>query len=91
MELKAKLDKVIIRPYKAEEVTESGIIIPETSKMMPSKGVVIAVGEGTDDEPMELSVGDKVIFAKNTGTEWEYEGEMYIFMRQCDVLSIVYN
>lgn len=91
MELQAKLDKVIIKPYSEDDVTASGIIIPESSKMMPSKGIVVAVGEGTDDEPMELSVGDKVIFAKNIGTDWEHNGENYIFMRQCDVLSIIYG
>lgn len=91
MQFEPKLDKVVIKPEKHEEVTASGIIIGNTSMDRTDRGIVVAVGDGTDEEPMELSVGDKVIFLKNTGTNYEHNDELYIFMRQSDVLSILYN
>ena len=91
MTLEAKLDKVIIKPEEIQEMTHSGIILSKKDHHMPVKGVVVAVGYGTDDEPMELSVGDTVMYSRNAGTEWEHEGESFIFMRQCDVLTIIYD
>lgn len=90
MELKLvpTLDKVVIKPELVEQKTESGIIIPTKPGDKPTTGIVVAVGEGTDDEPMELKEGDRVMFGKYSGTEWENNGELYIFMRQSDVLTV---
>jgi chaperonin GroES len=86
--LKPALDKIVIKPEIVEEKTVSGIILTDASKAVPTHGTVIAVGSGKEDEPMELKEGDRVMFAKYTGTEWENNGEIYIFMRQSDVLTV---
>ena len=82
-------DRVLIEPVAAEEVTMSGIIIPDSAKEKPLKGKVLAVGNGTKDEEMVLKVGDTVLYGKYAGTEIEIEGEKYLMMRQSDVLAIV--
>ena len=89
MNIKPLFDRVLIEPTPAEEVTLGGIIIPDTAKEKPLKGKVVAVGEGTKDEPMVLSVGDEVLFGKYAGTEIELEGTKYLIMRQADVLAIL--
>ena len=82
-------DRVLIEPTPAEETTLAGIIIPDSAKEKPLKGKVLAVGNGTKDEPMQLSVGDEVLYGKYAGTEIELEGEKYLMMRQSDVLAII--
>ncbi|MCH5238795.1 MAG: co-chaperone GroES [Muribaculaceae bacterium] len=89
MNLKPLADRVLIKPTAAEEVTMSGIIIPDSAKEKPLRGEVLAVGNGTKDEAMVLKEGDKVLFGKYAGTEIEFEGEKYLIMRQSDVLAIV--
>lgn len=89
MNLKPLADRVIILPAPAEEVTVSGIIIPDSAKEKPLKGTVVAAGPGTKDEEMTLAVGNTVIFGKYAGTEIEFDGEKYLIMRQADVLAIV--
>ncbi|HBC20827.1 MAG TPA: co-chaperone GroES [Porphyromonadaceae bacterium] len=89
MNIKPLADRVLIEPVAAEEVTMSGIIIPDSAKEKPLKGKVLAVGNGTKDEEMVLKVGDTVLYGKYAGTEIEIEGEKYLMMRQSDVLAIV--
>ena len=89
MNTKPLFDRVLIEPTPAEEVTLGGIIIPDTAKEKPLKGTVVAVGEGTKDEPMVLAAGTEVLFGKYAGTELELEGKKYLMMRQSDVLAII--
>ena len=89
MNVKPLADRVLIQPTVAEEVTASGIIIPDTAKEKPLKGTVLAVGPGTKDEPMELKVGDVVLYGKYAGTEVEIEHEKVMIMRQNEVLAIL--
>ena len=89
MNLQPLADRVIILPSPADEVTVSGIIIPDSAKEKPLKGKVVAAGNGTKDEEMLLKEGDEVIFGKYAGTEVEFEGEKYLIMRQSDVLAVV--
>ena len=89
MNIKPLQDRVLILPAKAEEKTIGGIIIPDTAKEKPLKGEVVAVGNGTKDEEMLLSVGDQVLYGKYAGTELELDGEKYLIMRQSDVLAIL--
>ena len=80
-------DRVLVLPAQAEEKV-GGIIIPDTAKEKPLKGNVVAVGEGTKDEPMILKEGDEVLYGKYSGTELELEGVKYLIMRQSDVLAV---
>ncbi|MCH5223674.1 MAG: co-chaperone GroES [Muribaculaceae bacterium] len=89
MNIKPLADRVLIQPTAAEEVTMSGIIIPDSAKEKPLRGKVLAVGTGTKDEPMQLKEGDEVLYGKYAGTEIEFEGEKYLIMRQSDVFAIV--
>ena len=79
MNIKPLADRVLIEPVAAEEVTMSGIIIPDSAKEKPLKGKVLAVGNGTKDEEMVLKVGDTVLYGKYAGTEIEIEGEKQQF------------
>lgn len=89
MNVKPLADRVLIQPVPAEEVTMSGIIIPDSAKEKPLKGTVLAVGPGTKDETMELKVNDTVLYGKYAGTEVEIDGEKVLIMRQSDVLAIL--
>ncbi len=89
MNIKPLADRVVIKPTPAEEVTMSGIIIPDSAKEKPLKGEVLAVGTGTKDEEMVLKAGDKVLYGKYAGTEVEFEGEKLLIMRQSDVLATI--
>ena len=89
MKLKPLADRVLIKPSPAEEVTMSGIIIPDSAKEKPLRGEIIAVGAGSKDEEMILKEGDKVLYGKYAGTEIEFEGEKYLIMRQSDVFAVI--
>jgi chaperonin GroES len=89
MNVKPLADRVLIQPIPAEEVTVSGIIIPDSAKEKPLKGTVLAVGPGTKDEEMQVKVGDVVLYGKYAGTEVEIDGEKVLIMRQSDVLAIL--
>jgi len=82
-------DRVLIEPAAAETKTSSGIIIPDTAKEKPQKGTVVAVGKGTKDNPITLSVGDHVLYGKYAGTELHHDGVDYLIMKESDVLAIV--
>lgn len=87
--IKPLADRVLVQPANAEQKTSSGIIIPDTAKEKPQKGLVIAVGEGKKDEPMTVKVGDNVLYGKYSGTEISFEGVDYLIMREADILAIV--
>ena len=89
MNLRPLADRVLIQPTAAEEVTMSGIIIPDSAKEKPLRGKVLATGKGTKDEEMMLKEGDEVLFGKYAGSEIEFEGEKYLIMRQSDVLAVI--
>lgn len=89
MNIKPLADRVLIKPAPVEEKTISGIIIPDSAKEKPLQGEVIAIGNGTKDEQMVVSVGNTVLYGKYAGTELEWEGEKYLIMRQSDILAIV--
>ncbi len=83
-------DRVVVKPLTREEITKGGIVLPDTAKEKPQEGEVMAVGIGRigDDGkriPMEVKIGDKVIYAKYAGTEWKYEGEDYLILRESDI------
>ena len=78
---------MVIEPKTAEEKTAGGLYIPDTAKEKPLEGVVLAVGAGTKDVTMEVSVGDKVLYGKYSGTEINVDGKNLIIMRQSDILA----
>jgi chaperonin GroES len=82
-------DRVVIKPADAEQKTKSGIIIPDTAKEKPQRGIVVAAGPGKKDEPTTVSVGDTVLYGKYSGTEINIEGEDFLIMRESDILAIV--
>ena len=88
-------DRLIVEPVEQEEKTASGIILPETAKEKPQEGTVIAVGPGRRDEdgdrvPMDVSEGDRVLYAKYAGTEVKLEGDKKVLiLKESDVLAIV--
>jgi chaperonin GroES len=89
-ELKGKIlaGKILVQPQEAEEKTVSGIIIPDSAKEKPQQGTVVLVGAAKKDEPMELKVGDVVVYGKYSGTELTIDGIDYLLMSQSDVLYI---
>lgn len=89
MNIKPLADRVLVKPAAAEEKTVGGIIIPDTAKEKPLKGEVVAVGNGTKDEDMVVKPKDQVLYSKYAGTEIEFEGSVYLIMRQSDILAIV--
>ncbi len=89
VKIKPLADRVLIEPQEAEMKTASGIYIPDSAKEKPLKGKVIAVGSGTKDEKMEVSVGDTVLYGKYAGTELNIDGKDYLIMKQNDILAIV--
>lgn len=89
MNVKPLADRVLVEPKEAETKTASGLFIPDTAKEKPQAGTIVAVGPGKKDEPMELKVGDKVLYGKYAGTELNVDGKIYIMMRQSDVMAVV--
>jgi chaperonin GroES len=80
-------DRILVEAAAAEEKTASGIIIPDTAKEKPQEGKVIAVGEGVEDKPVTVKVGDKVLYGKYSGTEINLGGTDYLIMRNSDVFG----
>ncbi|MEN9607167.1 MAG: hypothetical protein RL605_995 [Actinomycetota bacterium] len=87
-------DRIVVRPVEAEQVTASGLVIPDTAKEKPQEAEVIAVGPGRIDDkgnrvPVDVAVGDKVIFSKYGGTELKFGGQEYLILSARDVLAVV--
>jgi chaperonin GroES len=94
MILKPLADRVVVKPSAAEEKTKGGIIVPDTAKEKPVWGEVIATGPGkTSDEgkviPLEVKIGDKVLYGKYSGTEVTIDGEEVLIMRESDIFAIM--
>ena len=92
--VKPLADRVLVRPAAAEEKTKSGIIIPDTAKEKPMQGEIIAVGQGKVAEdgkvtPLQVKVGDKILYGKYAGTELTFEGEEFLIMRESDIFAII--
>ena len=87
-------DRVVVKRIEAEEKTTGGIIIPDTAKDKPSQGEVIAVGPGGRDEsgkliPIDIQVGDRVLFGKWSGTEVKIDGEELLIMKESDIMGVL--
>ena len=87
-------DRIVIKQVEAEQTTASGLVIPDTAKEKPQEGEVVAVGPGRIDDngnrvPLDVTVGDKVIYSKYGGTEVKWAGEDYLVLSARDVLAIV--
>ncbi len=87
-------DRVLVRRIEAEEKTAGGIIIPDNAKEKPSEGEIVAVGEGNRDDdgdriPLDVKVGDRVLFGKWSGTEVKVDGEDLIIMKESDIMGIL--
>jgi chaperonin GroES len=86
-------DRVVVKPGEEEQMTVSGIVIPDTAKEKPQEGEVVAVGPGRFEDgarvPMDVNVGDRVLYSKYGGTEVKIEGEEYLVLSARDILAIV--
>ena len=87
-------DRVVVRRLEGEEKSKGGIIIPDTAKEKPQEGAVVAVGPGARDEagklvPLDLKVGDRIIFGKWSGTEVKIDGEDLLIMKESDIMGII--
>jgi chaperonin GroES len=85
---------VIVEPIEQEEMTAGGIILPETAKEKPQEGKILAAGPGDRDEdgeriPMEVKVGDRVLYAKYSGTEVKMDGKKLLILRESDILAVL--
>jgi chaperonin GroES len=94
LNLKPLGSRVVIEPIEQEEITAGGIVLPETAKEKPQQGTVLSVGLGDKDEngkriAMDVTVGDKVLFAKYSGTEIKIDGKKLLILRESDILAIV--
>ena len=87
-------DRIVVKALEAEKTTASGIVIPDSAKEKPQEGEVLSVGPGRVDDngnrvPLDVAVGDKVIYSKYGGTEVKYDGEEYLILSARDILAIV--
>jgi len=94
MSLKPLGNRVVIEPIEQEDVTAGGIVLPETAKEKPQRGTVLSVGPGDRDDdgkriPLDVTVGDTVLFAKYSGTEIKLDGKKLLILRESDLLAIV--
>jgi len=94
LKLKPLGGRVIVEPIEQEEMTAGGIILPETAKEKPQEGKILAAGPGDRDEDgkriaMEVKVGDKVLYAKYSGTEVKVDGKKLLILRESDILAVV--
>ena len=87
-------DRIVVKALEAEQTTASGLVIPDTAKEKPQEGEVVAIGPGRVDDngnrvPLDVSVGDKVIYSKYGGTEVKYAGDEFLILSARDVLAVV--
>ena len=93
--LKPLEDRIVVQPLEAEQTTASGLVIPDTAKEKPQEGKVISVGPGRFDDagtkrvPMDVKVGDKVLYGKYSGTEVTIDNEPLLILRESDVLAVL--
>ena len=94
LNLKPLGDRVVVEPIEQEEMTASGIILPETAKEKPQKGTILAAGPGARDEAgkrvgLDVNTGDIVLFAKYAGTEFKVDGKKLLILKESDLLAVV--
>ena len=94
MNIKPLADRVVIEPIEQDEVTPGGIILPETAKEKPQQGKIVAAGPGRTDEKgkrvdMEVKLGDRVLYAKYSGTEIKQDGKKLLILRESDILAVM--
>ncbi|MCB0209317.1 MAG: co-chaperone GroES [Anaerolineae bacterium] len=94
LKLRPLHDRIWVEPIEQEQTTASGIILPETAKEKPQEGRVLAVGPGVlqkngERQPLDVKVGDRVLFAKYAGTEIKSNGSKHLIMRESDVLAVI--
>jgi chaperonin GroES len=94
LKLKPLGGRVIVEPIEQEEMTAGGIILPETAKEKPQEGKILAAGPGDRDEageriPMDVQIGDRVLYAKYSGTEVKMDGRKMLILRESDILAVV--
>jgi len=95
--LRPLADRVVVKPLEREEVTKSGIVLPDTAKEKPQEGLVEAVGNGRYNEqsgqrvPLDVQVGDRVIYAKYAGSEVKIDEQEYLILSEKDILAVVAN
>ena len=87
-------DRVVIKPSAREEMTKSGIVLPDTAKEKPQEGEIVAAGPGRlndegEREPMDVKIGDKVLYAKYAGTEFKIDDNEFLIISQKDILAVV--
>ena len=92
--LKPLGDRVVVEPIEQDEMTASGLVLPETAKEKPQKGTILAAGPGARDEEgkrvaLDVAVGDTVLFAKYAGTEFKVDGKKLLILKESDLLAIV--
>ncbi len=92
--LKPLGDRLVVRPATREETTASGIVLPDTAKEKPQRGTIVAAGEGRRDDdgdriPLDVQVGDEVLFAKYAGTEFKLDDQDLLILSEKDVLAVV--
>ena len=94
MDLKPLADRVVVKPKAREETTRSGIVLPDTAKEKPQEGTIVAAGPGRVLEdgtrvPLDVKVGDSVLYAKYAGTEYKIGNDEHLILRESDILAIV--
>ena len=85
-------DRVLVKPLGREETTKSGIVLPDTAKEKPQRGTIVAVGAGRLDDdriPVDVEVGNEVLFAKYAGTEFKLDDEEYLILAEKDILAVL--
>jgi chaperonin GroES len=92
--LKPLGDRLVVKPATREETTKSGIVLPDTAKEKPQRGTIVAAGEGRRDDdgdriPLDVKVGDQVLFAKYAGTEFKLDDEELLILSEKDVLAVL--
>ena len=94
LNLKPLGSRVLVEPLEQDDITAGGIVLPETAKEKPQQGLIMAIGPGARDDdgkriPMDVAKGDKILFAKYSGTEIKLDGKKYLILREEDILAIV--
>ena len=94
MAIQPLADRVLVKPLEAKEKTKGGIVLPDTAKEKPQEGEIISAGKGRTAQdgkttPLEVKIGDKVLYGKYSGTEISVDGEDYLILKEEDILAIV--